>query len=132
MMAVLAGICGVAAVLYVPQQYTTIQAAVNAAVNGDTVFIAPGVYYENIQIRGKGITVASLYLTTHDTANIDATVINGSQPVHSDTSSCVIIRGSSLASSNDSTASLIGFRITGGAGTRWEDEHGPGSLPVEP
>jgi len=125
--AVFAGICGVAAVLHVPQQYTTVQAAINAALNGDTVLVSPGTYYENIQFRGKGITVASLYLTTRDTTYIDATVINGSQPVHADTASCVIIRGSSLVSSNDSTAALIGFRITGGTGTRWEDEHGPGS-----
>ena len=111
--AVFAGICGVAAVLHVPQQYTTVQAAINAALNGDTVLVSPGTYYENIQFRGKGITVASLYLTTRDTTYIDATVINGSQPVHADTASCVIIRGSSLVSSNDSTAALIGFRITG-------------------
>ncbi len=127
MMSVLAGISGLAAVLHVPQQYSTIQAAINAAVNGDTVLVSPGTYHENIQFRGKGITLASFYLTTHDTAYIDATVINGSQPVHADTASCVIIRGSGLATSNDSTAALIGFKITGGTGTRWEDEHGPGS-----
>ncbi|MEI7660901.1 MAG: T9SS type A sorting domain-containing protein [Bacteroidota bacterium] len=124
---VILGLSGYSSIRQVPSQYSTIQSAINAAVNGDTVLVAPGVYYENIQFRGKGITVASLYLTTSDTSYIDATVINGGQPAHADTASCVIMRGTSLASSTDSTAALIGFRLTGGTGTRWEDEHGPGS-----
>ena len=124
---VIFGLSGYSSIRQVPSQYSTIQSAINAAVNGDTVLVSPGIYYENIQFRGKGITVASLYLTTSDTSYIDATVINGGQPTHADTASCVIIRGTSLASSTDSTAALIGFRLTGGTGTRWEDEHGPGS-----
>jgi serine protease len=43
----------------VPADYSTIQAAINAAVNGDTVRVAPGIYVENINFLGKAITVAS-------------------------------------------------------------------------
>ncbi|MCW5768704.1 MAG: right-handed parallel beta-helix repeat-containing protein [Phycisphaeraceae bacterium] len=48
-----------AADLFVPAQYPTIQAAVNAAVNGDTILIAPGSYYENITLGTKGINLRS-------------------------------------------------------------------------
>lgn len=38
-------------------QFSTGQAAINAAVTGDTVLIAPGVYFENLTISSKVLTV---------------------------------------------------------------------------
>jgi T1SS-143 domain-containing protein len=38
-------------------QYTTIQAAVNAAVNGDTILLAPGTYHEQVLINGKAVNI---------------------------------------------------------------------------
>lgn len=102
----------------VPAQYTTIQAAINAAVNGDTVLVAPGTYFENINFRGKNIVVTSRYYQTYDPSMISSTIIDGSTPVQPDSASCVIIcRG------EDSTAVLQGFSITRGGGTKWNDEH---------
>ena len=43
----------------VPQDFSTIQGAIVAAQNGDTVRVAPGVYVENINFLGKAITVVS-------------------------------------------------------------------------
>jgi pectin methylesterase-like acyl-CoA thioesterase len=49
---------GLAATIRVPADYSTIQAAADAASSGDTVEIAPGVYVEQILIVGKSLTLA--------------------------------------------------------------------------
>ena len=43
----------------VPANQPTIQAAIHAATDGDTIVVAPGTYFENINFEGKAITVAS-------------------------------------------------------------------------
>jgi nitrous oxidase accessory protein NosD len=48
-----------ASVLKVPHDFSTVQAAINAAAPGDTVLVAPGKYFENIDFLGKRITVTS-------------------------------------------------------------------------
>jgi hypothetical protein len=108
---------------HVPSQYATIQAAIDACVNGDTVLVAPGVYYENITFRDKNIVVTSEYALTGNVQDILTTVIDGSQPVNPDTASVVRIMGG-----QDSAAVLQGFTITGGTGTKWPDEHSPGTF----
>jgi len=57
--------------IQVPADYTKIQDAIGAAVDGDTVLIAPGTYYENLDFSGKAITVTS-------SAGPSTTIINGS------------------------------------------------------
>lgn len=49
-----------ATTIRVPQDYSTIQAAINAAKPTDTVLVGPGTYYEwAIDFKGKAITVTS-------------------------------------------------------------------------
>jgi hypothetical protein len=107
----------------VPDDYFTIQEAINAAVDGDTVLVSEGTYQENINFRGKNIVVSSYYGITGDVSYINNTIIDGSNPVYPDTASCVLI-----ISGEDSTAVLQGFTLTGGKGTKWPDEHDAGTF----
>jgi hypothetical protein len=91
-------------IINIPEDYPTIQEGINASVDGDTVLVQPGTYYENINYNGKNITAASLFLTTQDTTYILQTVIDG------DSVGTVV----SFENGEDSTAILTGFTITNG------------------
>jgi hypothetical protein len=108
-------------IINVPGDQSTIQAGINAAVDGDTVLVEPGVYYENINFRGKGVVLGSRYILERDPVYIETTIIDGSNPADPDTASCVLI-----ISGEDSTTVLEGFTLTKGTGTVWLDEHGAG------
>ena len=105
----------------VPVQYSSIQTAINASINTDTVLVQPGTYFENINFRGKKVVLTSKYYQNSDYSFIQTTIINGSTPLYPDSASCVIFNRN-----EDSTTVLQGFTLTGGAGTKWADEHGAG------
>jgi len=46
--------------------------------NGDTVIVARGHYYEHLLLNGKLITLASNYLNSNDEDDILQTIIDGS------------------------------------------------------
>ncbi|MBI9038572.1 MAG: T9SS type A sorting domain-containing protein [Bacteroidales bacterium] len=98
--------------------FTSIQEGINASVDGDTVLVYPGTYYENILYGGKEITLASLYLTTQDIIYINNTIIDGN---HS--SSCVRI----MSVENEGTV-LCGFTIQNGSG--YSDDLAGGGLYI--
>ncbi len=107
-------------VINIPDDQPTIQTGIDVAEQGDTVLVAPGTYYENINFKGKNIVVASNFVYTSDFDDIENTIINGSTPETTDTASCVI-----FCSGEDSTAVLQGFTITQGTGTHWIDPQFP-------
>ena len=100
-------------IINVPADQPTIQSAINISVDGDTVLVADGTYFENINFKGKAITLASLFLIDGDEAHIDSTIINGSQPSHPDSGSVVF-----FITDENTTTVLYGFTITGGSGTK--------------
>ncbi len=58
--------------------YGTVQQAVNAAADGDVIQIASGVYFENVDIFSKDLTLVGGYDTTCAAPGTDATRIEGS------------------------------------------------------
>ena len=58
------------AILYVPDEYPTIEGGLDAAVNGDLVMVAPGTYFETIAFPAKVITLQSM-------EGAESTVIDG-------------------------------------------------------
>jgi hypothetical protein len=99
-------------IIHVPADQPTIQAGINAANNGDTVLVAEDTWFENINFKGKAITVASNFILNGDTSHISNTIIDGSQPMYPDSASVVY-----FISGEDTTSIIQGFTITGGKGT---------------
>ena len=107
-------------VIHVPADESTIQAGIDADQPGDTVLVASGTYFENINFKGKNIVVASHYVLEKNIGFISSTIIDGSQAQYADTASCV-----RMVSGEDSTAVLQGFTIQQGTGTHWVDPQFP-------
>ncbi|MBL0048841.1 MAG: T9SS type A sorting domain-containing protein [Bacteroidetes bacterium] len=122
LLALLFGSNAKANILNVPANFANIQLAIIASADGDTVLVEPGTYFENINLRGKKILLTSRFYELKDTGFICSTIINGSQPTYPDSASCITIN-----TAEDSTTIIQGFTITGGAGTKWTDEHGAGN-----
>ena len=106
----------------VPADFPTIQAAIDASSDGDTVLVQPGEYFENLRFNGRSIVLTSRFYLTGSAGDIASTIINGSQPGHPDTASCILI----VDGESPSTV-VQGFTLTGGKGTRWLDPHGAGT-----
>jgi hypothetical protein len=94
---------GMAATIHVPADQPTIQAGIDAAVDGDTVMVHPGIYYEHdIDFQGKAIRVMGT--DPEDLAVVASTVVDA------DSMGRVFYFGSGEVLSSV----LAGFTITGG------------------
>jgi len=114
-----------AIVLNVPTQYGTIQSAIDAADNGDYIIVADGIYYENLQIVGKEITLASHYFLDGDSLHIDDTIIDGSQSRNPAEGSVIAIKP---GASPGLSSHIIGFTITHGRGRTVTQTQGTGTI----
>ncbi len=107
--------------LLVPSQYPTIQAAINDANNGDIVIVSAGRYYENIDFKGRNITLTSK--DPNDSQIVDSTIIDGNRPADINNGSVVTFK-----SGETRNAIIKGFTITGGIGTKNGDIYYGGGI----
>ncbi len=95
---------------WIPQNYTSIQQAIDQSNDGDVVIVSPGHYIENISFRGKDIVVRGT--NPQDWVIVEATIIDGNNSGSTVTFDC----------NESKTAILTGFTITGGKGSFMDNE----------
>lgn len=86
---------------------TSIQLAIDSCVDGDTIVVCPGRYFENINYMGKTLRIGSLAMTNGNPEFIHSTIIDGNQ-----TGSCVIVN-----QGEEYGTTLWGFTLCNGSGT---------------
>jgi hypothetical protein len=93
----------IAADLFVPQDFATVQDAIVAAEDGDVVIVAPGTYAESINPLGKAITIRST--DPADPAIVEQTILDGGGTQ----------RVIAVVSGERMNTIIDGFTITGGS-----------------
>ena len=102
---------------YVPEDFPSIQNAIDASTNGDTIIVSTGVYFENINFNGKSITVTSRYIIDNDPLIVGSTLIDAQG----------IASGVTFSSGEGQESVIAGFTIQNGIGNN-EDPDGNGSF----
>jgi hypothetical protein len=101
-----------AAAICVPDDYPSIQQAIDAAADGGVIVVRPGQYDENLNFKGKEITLRS---TDPDDPQIVASTI-----IYGNGKGTVVI----FAGGEGSGTVLAGFTISGGSGSMLPGYHG--------
>jgi len=105
---------GRSTIIDIPGDYPTIQQGIDASVSGDTVLVAEGTYYERIDFSGKAILLASGFIYSGDTLQIQNTIIDADTSIIGvDNMGSVVC----FVGGEDSLSILRGFTITNGIGS---------------
>lgn len=102
----------------VPQVFSSIQAAIDASNNGDTILVANGVYEEvRLTTKGRRLLLTSQHIFSGDTSDIYNTVIQNPNIVNCgftpDPLSAPIFE---IVDGEDTNTVIHGFTVTGGSG----------------
>ena len=93
--------------ILIPNEYPTIQEGINASINGDTLLVSAGTYYETINYNGKNIVIMG--------EDRETTIINGNQEN-------IVV---SFVNGEDNTCRLKEFTIINGLS---DDGYGGGGI----
>lgn len=107
-------VCALHFDIAVPGDYSTIQAAIDAAGHGDTILVAPGTYAERIDLKGKRVHLRSFDPT--DPGVVASTIIDGQ-------GGGTVVK---CATGETSQTVISGFTITGGNAAFIGNLHGGG------
>jgi hypothetical protein len=94
-------------ILEVPADYPTVQAALDATQSGDTVLVAPGTWHGNLVTPNRELTLASHFLFSRDSLDIQQTILDGD-------SLDSVVR---IENSEGNCLSMTGFSIENGLAT---------------
>jgi hypothetical protein len=94
--------------------YDTIQEAIDTAIDGDTIIVAEGKYFENINFKGKNINLRSKNPNSQDI--VAATIIDGNN----------LESAVTFAGTEDETCILSGFTIRNGFDCNYVSRKGGG------
>ncbi len=111
-----------AAVITVPGDYSTIQTAIDAAIDGDRITVMPGTYRENINFQGKIILLRSTDPTS--SSIVASTVISGDTDGDGYGDGTVV----TFSGAESSNCILSGFTITDGFASIGAGIFGDGTL----
>ncbi|MCP4805466.1 MAG: hypothetical protein GY913_13955 [Proteobacteria bacterium] len=112
-----------AATINVPSDYSTIQSAVNNASNGDKIVVAAGTYEEDVDTKGKNLTIQGAGASTTEidaTGETHAIVVDSGETVTvsgftlTGSDQGLEVRGSTVTASNIKVKDVTGESAGGG------------------
>ena len=108
-----------ALMLKVPSEYTTVQAAMDAAQDGCIIVVSQGTYQENLNLDGKNIEIRSA--DPEDRSVVAATIISG----EGGDDSVITIQNCNIG------VAINGFTITKGKGKLFDDYRAGGGIYIK-